>query len=177
MPQASGRLNDDLGNIGFWGGWVWPGLVTADVLQIVDLLKTEREVDADHVITFGIGAGRVTFALLAAAMSSGYRRRHRGERARRRRRGASGHTATDLIPYEGDWFLRSDLAGVIAPRPLYLSWSTACVSDGPTSPPELDLYGMRRELAEPPTECGRSTVSFALRTACKPWCTNRPYLG
>lgn len=112
--------------MGKWGLYTGEYLLTimiSDLLQVVELIKTEPDVDTSRLATFGVSRGGflsmwtalfspdVKGAVIASGISDGDDYREVGFNQ-------------DVLPQEGRFFNRSDLTGAIAPRPILISYAT-----------------------------------------------------
>ena len=112
-----------LGQYGIYTGELLARIFVADLLQVAEYMRGEEQVDPQRIVTFGISRGAL-LALWVAALDT----RIAGAVVASGLGDGDSYRVTNfdqvLVPGEGMYFNRSDLAGCVAPRPLMIAYGT-----------------------------------------------------
>jgi len=112
-----------VGMYGIYSGEYLAKIFIADLLSVIEFIKTEDDVNGDMLVTFGVSRGGF-LSLLVAALSQDVKGAVIASGLVDPDRYIFNNFKQPIIPQEGRYFLRSDIAGTIAPRPILLSYGT-----------------------------------------------------
>ena len=145
LGQRSYQSQHVLGMYGLWSGDFLARPLLADLRATLQVIRSDEAVDGDRVATFGISRGG-TLSMLTAALDS----RVLGAVVASGLRDSDRYVATFydhvLIPGAGRYFLDSDVAGTVAPRPMLVTYGTSLTPEGNVFAEAFELQEEARTL-------------------------------
>ncbi len=133
------------GMYGLYSGEYLARIFLADIAAEIAVIRTDPQVDGDRLATFGISRGGA-LAMLAAAREPTVDGAIAASGLRDEDLYSASYFDHAVIPSMGRYFLHSDVAGTIAPRPLLITYSSRFDRDGPVFAEALELQEEVRTL-------------------------------